>query len=108
LAFITFATLCPAHLRPRLTTTEPGAIVLLEHFGAFFLLGVLFAISYARRYGVVFVVVLGSAILLECFQIIMPDRDARLIDVLQKMAGGSSGIIATHWIASSIAARVAQ
>jgi hypothetical protein len=46
LLFIAFATLSPAHLRPGLTEDEPALIVFVEHFGAFSVLGLLFAIGY--------------------------------------------------------------
>ena len=98
LVFIAFATLSPLYLRPRLTGAEPYVIVLFERFGAYAVLGLLFAISYPRRYALVFVIVFGSAILLEFLQIAIPDRDARVVDAVEKLAGGALGIIAANWI----------
>jgi hypothetical protein len=42
LIFIAYATLSPAHLRPELTASEPSPIVIIEHVGAFGLLGLNF------------------------------------------------------------------
>jgi VanZ family protein len=104
LTFIIFATLSPAHLRPELTATEPAFVVALEHIGAFAVLGLLFASGYPRRYGLVCVIVLGSAILLECLQILVPDRDARVVDALEKIAGGGAGMFAGQWLVSCLPA----
>src|SRR5215475_9073424 len=96
LALIVFATLCPAQLRPELTASESDSIVLLEHVGAFFLLGFLFSISHRRHQGLVFLIVFGSAIVLEFFQLVVPDRDARFVDAAEKLVGGGLGIVAAQ------------
>jgi VanZ family protein len=96
LALIAFATLCPAQLRPELAANESDSIVLLEHVGAFFLLGLLFTISHRRHQGLVFLIVFGSAIVLELLQLVVPDRDARLVDAAEKLVGGGLGIVATQ------------
>ena len=83
--FITFATLSPAHLRPELTATEPALVVAFERGGAFAVLGLLFSSGYPRRYGLVSVIVVGSAILFEFLQILVPDRDARMVDAIEKI-----------------------
>jgi hypothetical protein len=98
LTFIIFATLSPAHLRPELTATEPALVVVFERVGAFAVLGLLFASGYPRRYGLVCAIVLGSAILLEYLQILVPDRDARMIDAIEKIAGGGAGIFTAQWL----------
>jgi hypothetical protein len=100
LTFVIFATLSPAHLRPELTATEPALVVALERAGAFVVLGLLFSSGYPRRYGLVCVIVLGSAICLECLQILVPDRDARMVDAIEKIAGGGAGIFAAQWLLS--------
>ena len=38
--------------------------------------------------------VFGSAVILELLQIVTPDRDARIIDAVEKLAGGAAGIVA--------------
>ena len=104
LAFIIFATLSPAHLRPELTATEPALVVLFERVGAFAVLGLLFSSGYPRRHGLVCVIVLGSAILLEFLQILVPDRDVRIVDAIEKIAGGGTGIFAAQWLFSFLPA----
>ena len=42
--------------------------------------------------------VLGSAVILELLQIIIRDRDARVVDALEKFAGGAAGILAARKI----------
>jgi hypothetical protein len=49
LALIAFATLCPTQLRPELAAVESDSIVLLEHVGAFALVGFLFSVSHRRQ-----------------------------------------------------------
>jgi VanZ family protein len=98
LGFIIFATLSPNHLRPVLTQSEPVLVVLAERFGAFALLGCLFVLSYPNRVLFVCAVVFGAAIALEFAQIFIPDRDARLIDVAEKLAGGGAGLLAGQWM----------
>ena len=107
LAFITFATLAPADLRPTLTRTEPNLVVLLEHVAAFAVLGALFSMGYPRRYWFVCGLVFSSAISLELLQIIVPNRDARVIDAIQKLAGGGAGIFAARWLLAFVPARKA-
>jgi VanZ family protein len=93
LTFIAFATLSPYSLRPELTETEPGLVVMIEHVGAFGLLGLLFLISYPERRRTVCLVVFGSAIALELAQALLPDRHARFADALEKIVGGGAGIL---------------
>lgn len=66
---------------------------MLERIGAFALLGLLFSFSYPRNRVFVSIVVFGSAILLELFQLIIPDRDARVIDAVEKLTGGALGVL---------------
>jgi VanZ family protein len=96
LGFAAFATLSPPHLRPELTQTEPAAIVVFEHVGAFAVLGILFSVGYPRRSALVLMVVFGSAVLLELAQIAIPGRDARLVDAAEKLAGGGIGVAACY------------
>ena len=96
LALIAVATLSPAQLRPELVASESHSIVLLEHVGAFALLGFLFSISHRRHHGLVFLIVFGSAIVLELLQLVVPDRDARFVDAAEKLIGGGLGIVAAQ------------
>lgn len=77
-----------------MTTNEPVIAVFVERFGAYGLLGFLFFLSYPRRITVICLIVFGSAILLEWLQIFTPDRDARVIDAMEKVAGGAAGMLA--------------
>jgi VanZ family protein len=94
LIFIIFATLSSAGARPKLTTTETALVVFVERFGAYCLLGLLFYLTYPRRLVLVCLVVFGSAVVLELLQMTLPDRDARVIDVAEKLAGGAAGLLA--------------
>jgi hypothetical protein len=82
--------------------------VLLERVGAFALLGLLFTINYPRRYGLVLAMVFGTAVALEFFQILIPDRHARLVDAVEKLVGGGVGILSARWLLSVTPARVAR
>src|ERR1700704_2668956 len=93
LAFIAFASLSPLDLRPQLTKTESALVVMIEHVGAFGVLGILFFVSYPDRPRVVCLVVFGSAIAFEFAEILLPDRHARLVDALEKIVGGGAGIL---------------
>src|SRR5258708_9376360 len=90
--FIIYATLSSLSRRPQLTGNEWELIVFIERFGAYALLGSLFVLAYPRRITFVCLLVLGSAVLLELLQIFVPDRDARISDALEKLAGGVVGI----------------
>jgi VanZ family protein len=89
LCFIVYATLSPIKDRPTLSTSPS-----LEHVAAFAVLGLLFALAYPRKSGLVCAVVLGCAILLELSQLLTPDRHGRIQDAVEKLAGGTFGIIA--------------
>lgn len=92
LAFIVFATLSSIEMRPRTGSVH------LERFGAFWVLGVLFAAVYPKRIGTVLLLVAATAVGLEFFQLLSPSRHARLGDLLVKTAGGASGVAAC-WLA---------
>jgi hypothetical protein len=98
LIFIVYATLVSAHVRPELTQSEPMLAVFAERYGAYGLLGGLFRLAYPSRVRAVWIFVLGSAVILELLQILIPDRDARIIDAMEKMAGGATGL----WVASTL------
>ena len=89
LCVIAYSTLSPLGDRPILLTSTK-----LEHLAAFAILGTLFCLAYPRRTLAVLLIVLGSAALLELLQFLTPDRHARTLDALQKMAGGAAGVFA--------------
>src|SRR6476620_7062160 len=93
LTFVACATLSPYAWRPELTETEPGLVVILEHVGAFAVLGFLFVVSYPERPRTVCLIIGCSAVALEILQALLPDRHARLADALEKIVGGGAGIL---------------
>ena len=86
LGLVAFVTLAPIHDRPTIASAH------LEHFSAFFVLGIMFLLAYPSRIVLVILVVVGSAIALEALQLLTPDRHGRLIDALVKVAGSFCGI----------------
>jgi VanZ family protein len=88
LAFIAYATLSPIDARPVLAGPQ------LEHFVAFALVGLAFAVAYPNRVVFVVVIVVGAAVGLEALQLLTPDRHGRVIDALVKALGGIFGISA--------------
>ena len=86
LAFIAFATLSPIAERPSVATPH------LEHFAAFALLGLAFALAYPSRIFLVVAIVVGAALGLEMLQLLTPDRHGRAADAFVKALGGISGI----------------
>ena len=88
LALIAYATLSPVEARPVLAGPQ------LEHFAAFALVGLAFAVAYPNRVVFVVVIVVGAAVGLEALQLLTPDRHGRVIDALVKALGGVFGISA--------------
>ena len=50
-------------------------------------------VTVRRAAGYVLIELPGGAILLELLQLVVPDRDARVLDVVTKLIGGGGGII---------------
>jgi VanZ family protein len=86
LAFIVYATLSPISDRPVVAGPH------LEHFAAFALMGLAFALAYPGRLVFVVFLVVGAAVGLEALQLLTPDRHGRVIDALLKALGGVCGI----------------
>jgi VanZ family protein len=80
-------------LSPFLMRPEMRTYVHLEHVIAFAALGALFSFAYPRRTILVCCIVLGAAAGLEILQTLTPDRHGTLVDALEKMAGGTVGIV---------------
>ena len=102
LGFIAFATLCSIGTRPEIVAD--GAykpfLTVFERFAAYAVLGLLFSLAHPRNLLLVVVRVFGSAIALELVQILLPDRDARVLDAVEKMLGGAAGVAAGRVVAS--------
>jgi len=102
LAFIVYATLSPIQDRPVVAGPQ------LEHFAAFALMGLAFALAYPNRILLVVAIVVGSAIGLEVLQLLTPDRHGRVLDALVKAAGGVCGISAGQLMSFLLRTRIAQ
>jgi hypothetical protein len=89
LCFIAYATLSPIQVRP--TLPAPSSF---EHLAAFAVFGALLCLAYPRHVALVFVIILGSAVVLEFSQLLTPDRHGRIWDAIQKLVGGAAGILA--------------
>jgi len=87
-ALIGFVTLGPVHFRPHIFRSTG-----LDRSAGFAVLGFLLGIAYSRRLLTVSILVIGGAVVLEALQFLTPDRDARLIDLIVKAAGGAFGIV---------------
>lgn len=89
LGVIAFSTLSPLGMRPHL-----GALVHVERFGAFALMGFLFGVIHPRRVGLVALCVVAVAVGLELMQTLAFDRHARIADFAVKAVGGLAGTAA--------------
>jgi VanZ family protein len=81
-------TVVPAADRP-----ETGIEHNLEHFGAFLLAGLLFAVGFEVRTRTMLLMSLVFAAMIECMQIPLPTRHARLGDFVVDAAGIWVGIL---------------
>ena len=101
LATVAFLTLGPVDDRPQVAAAPH-----LEHFAAFLLLGLVFALGYPSRPMRAVLIVVGSAILLEILQLLTPDRHARVIDAMAKVTGAAFGITLTRLVLNSWQAKL--
>jgi VanZ family protein len=85
-ALIAFWTLGPIWDRPYTGHAQ------LERFGAFFVLGFLFALAYPRHWRLVGLAVVMIALGLEFSQLFAQGRHARWSDAAVKVAGGVLGV----------------
>jgi hypothetical protein len=90
LAFIAYATLYSIGSRPVLAG---GFFNVIERFGAYTVLGLFFHLAYPRHLTFVCIMVFGSAVTLEALQNLVPDRDPRTLDAIEKLLGGTAGIV---------------
>lgn len=99
LALIIYATLARLAGRPVLIGhSEAYWVVVIERFSAYGLLGFLLAFLLPGRLVLACSLVLAVATGLEILQALIPDRDPRLLDILQKAAGGTFGVILAQTI----------
>ncbi|MDK1383825.1 VanZ family protein [Sinorhizobium sp. 8-89] len=93
-AVIAYSTLSPIGMRPHI-----GTWAHVERFGAFGLLGLLFAGAYPARLPLVVAIVLATAVGFELLQMLSMDRHARWEDFAVKLAGGGCGVAAGRFMA---------
>jgi len=99
LALIVYATLATLAGRPVLLGhAEAYWVVIVERFSAYCLLGFLLSFLLPGRFGLACGFVIAVAVGLELMQAMVPDRDPAFIDVLQKAAGGTLGVILAQTI----------
>ena len=82
-------------LAPYLMRPAMQSYAHFEHVIAFAFVGALFGLAYPKRPLLAFGIVIGAAAVLEILQTMTPDRHGTLIDALEKMAGGATGIVIT-------------
>jgi VanZ family protein len=105
LAFIVFATLSRLSSRPTLVNTGTELITAFERFCAYAVLGFLCRLSFPNRPRLVVISILGIIVGLEFAQFVVPDRDPRLIDTLEKALGGWVGFFVS-FLAEKVFRRV--
>jgi hypothetical protein len=99
LALIIYATLAKLAGRPVLMGhAEAYWVVVIERFSAYGLLGLLLSFLLPGRFKLACGFVIAVAVGLEVLQALTPDRDPRFIDVLQKAAGGTVGVMLAQTI----------
>jgi len=99
LALIVYATLARLAGRPVLIGhAEAYWVVVVERFSAYALFGALLSLLLPGRLTLACTLVFGVAIVLELLQGLIPDRDPEFFDILQKTAGGVTGVFLTQTV----------
>jgi VanZ like family len=98
LAFIVFATLSSIQARP---VVAGGHFAAVERFGAYAVLGLLLYLAYPRHLAFVCMTVFATAIILELLQTLTPDRHGRLLDAIEKLLGGTAGLLVASGVLQS-------
>ena len=80
-------------------------VVVIERFSAYGLLGFLLSFLLPGRVKLACAFVVAVAVGLEVLQAVTPDRDPRFIDVLQKAAGGTVGVLLAQTILAFLPGR---
>jgi hypothetical protein len=99
LVLIIYATVAKLAGRPALAGhAEAYWVVVIERFSAYGLLGFLLSFLLPGWLKLACAFVVAVAIGPEVLQAVTPDRDPHLIDVLQKVAGGTVGVLVAQTI----------
>ncbi len=102
LAFVVFVTLSPIQLRPR--TGHP----VLERFVAFLMVSGAYTLALPRRAGLIAVLMVAAAFVLEAAQQLAPTRDPDVRDALVKSFGALAGVAAARLIDGELMRRRAS
>jgi VanZ family protein len=86
-AAVIVVTLGPVSIRPQFGHPQ------IERFAGFFILAISWSWAYGKRLRWVFAGLVLSAVLLEAAQLLVPGRDAGVLDALVKVAGAAGGVI---------------
>jgi len=97
-ALIVVLSLVPAALRP-----ETGAPHDVEHFAIFAATGLAFGLGYERRHGLIGVLLVIFAAAVECAQLPIPGRHARLSDFIVDALAMCVGLFAVSIGARTLA-----
>src|SRR3982750_2546538 len=99
LVLIIYAPVAKLAGRPALAGhAEAYCVVVIERFSAYGLLGFLLSFLLPGRLKLACAFVVAVAIGPEVLHAVTPDRDPHLIDVLQKVAGGTVGVLLAQTI----------
>ncbi|AWM10949.1 antibiotic resistance protein VanZ [Bradyrhizobium symbiodeficiens] len=99
LALTIYATLAKLAGRPALIGhAEAYWVVVIERFSAYGLLGILLSLLLPGRVKLACAFVVAVAVGLEVMQTMTTDSHPEFIDVLQKAAGGTVGVLLTQTI----------
>jgi VanZ family protein len=93
---IVVVTLVPASVRP-----ETGVGHNYEHFFAFGLVGLVFALAHSQRLGMLLISGVVFALMLELAQIPLPTRHARFEDFLVDAFSACLGILVAYFTRSA-------
>jgi VanZ family protein len=85
-------------IAPLVDRPSISSYVHFEHVLAFAVAGLLFGLAYPRSTIMVCCIVFGAAALLEILQTLTPDRHGTVLDALEKMAGGATGILVARTV----------
>lgn len=102
---VQFIYLIYSKIRPYLFGLNMAAWAHMEHAIAFLTLGGLFALAYPRRTRLVFLIVIGSAIIFEFLQTLTPDRHGTVFDASEKIVAGCAGIAAIRLVQLILSAK---
>jgi VanZ family protein len=104
LAFLIYATVSPLAIRPDFLASTTN-----QHLAAYAALTMLFCQAYPRRVRLLFLLVIAGILLLETAQVFLPDRHARIRDIVEKTMGAIGGIcIAKVWLHARVWRRRAR